>query len=121
MVEAVRIDRWLWAARLYKTRSVAKAALVGGKVDHNGKRAKPARLVEPGDRINISRDGYSQELTVLGLSERRLGAPLARGLYQESEASLAAHAALRTERRELGRSRRPDKRTRRLLRELKDR
>ncbi|MEM1089188.1 MAG: RNA-binding S4 domain-containing protein [Pseudomonadota bacterium] len=119
MSDSVRIDRWLWAARLFKTRGLAKAALDGGKVDLNGQRAKPSKAVKPGDILRVSREDFRLELEVLGLSDRRLGAALAAELYQESEASAAAREealARRRERRDAGR---PDKRSRRLLKALK--
>ena len=126
MAEGVRIDRWLWATRLFKTRALAKKAIDGGKVDLNGHRAKPSKLVQTGDRICVTRDQFRLEVDVTGLAEKRVGAALAVGLYQETPES----AALREdalEQRRLRRQdttrpdRRPDKRSRRQLRDLKGR
>ncbi|MDJ0655910.1 MAG: RNA-binding S4 domain-containing protein [Xanthomonadales bacterium] len=126
MPEGVRIDRWLWSCRLFKTRGLAKKAIDGGKVDLNGHRAKPSRLVQVGDRISITREHFSLEVNVTGLAEKRLGAALAAGLYQETAESAAAREDA-LEQRRLRRQdstrpeRRPDKRSRRRLRDLKGR
>ncbi|MFK7957454.1 MAG: RNA-binding S4 domain-containing protein [Lysobacterales bacterium] len=113
------MDRWLWAARLYKTRGLAKAALVGGKVDLNGQRAKPAKSVQLGDVIRMSRGDVRLELQVNGLSERRVGAALAAELYTETPASQEARREAEERRRSRDDSGRPDKRARRLLKALK--
>ena len=85
-----RIDTWLWASRFFRSRKLANEAVRGGHVWLNGQRCKPARMVSPGDRLRVRR--LSQEFTVVvtGLSPKRLGAPLAAGLYRETEASLEA-------------------------------
>src|SRR5215210_89549 len=83
----VRIDKWLWAARFYKTRSVAQQAIEGGKVKLNGERTKPAKDLKVGDRISIQIGGYDWDVKVLGLSAQRGPAPVARLLYEESEES----------------------------------
>jgi ribosome-associated heat shock protein Hsp15 len=87
---AVRIDKWLWAARFFKTRSAAQAAIEGGKVKLNGERTKPAKDVKTGDRVTIHIGLYDWEITVLKLSSTRGPAPVARLLYEEGEASRAA-------------------------------
>ncbi|MBS0396088.1 MAG: RNA-binding S4 domain-containing protein [Proteobacteria bacterium] len=87
--EALRVDRWLWCARLYKSRSLAAAAVSGGHVHVNGQRVKPARAVRPGDRLLVSRDGFERELEVRAIPARRGPAPEARACYEESEASRA--------------------------------
>ena len=83
----VRIDKWLWAARFYKTRSLAADAVDGGKVQVNGERAKPAKLLKSGDTLSIRNGPYAWEITVLMLSERRGSAPEAAKLYSESDDS----------------------------------
>ena len=90
----VRLDRWLWAARFYKTRSLAKAAIEGGHIRVDGQRCKPAKTVCVGQAITISRGHTEQEVHILGLSEQRGPAPIAQQLYAETEASVT----LRTER-----------------------
>ena len=124
--EGVRIDRWLWSCRLFKTRGLAKKAIDGGKVDLNGHRAKPSKLVHLGDLVSVTRDNFSLEVEVTGLAEKRLGAALAAGLFQETAQSAAAREDA-LEQRRLRRQdttrpvRRPDKRSRRQLRDLKGR
>ena len=80
----VRIDKWLWAARFYKTRSLAADAVDGGKVQVNGERVKPAKLLKPGDALSIRNGPYAWDITVLMLSERRGSAAEAAKLYSES-------------------------------------
>ena len=89
----VRIDKWLWAARFYKTRSLAQAALEAGKVMLNDLRPKPAREVVPGDRLAIRNEGGVYLVTITGLAEKRGSAVVAKGLYLESPESVAARAA----------------------------
>lgn len=81
----LRIDKWLWAARFFKTRSLAAEAVAGGKVQVNGERAKPSRALKVGDRLSIRTGTLSWEVTVTVLSERRGPADEARKLYLESE------------------------------------
>ncbi len=85
----LRIDKWLWAARFYKTRSLATDAVDGGKVHVNGQRVKPARELRVGDILTVTA-AESWELTVRALSDRRGPAAEARQLYEEAPASLAA-------------------------------
>ena len=86
--EGVRIDKWLWAARFFKTRSIASQAVSGGKVHLNGGRVKPARTVREGDELVISKGPYTFRVTVLGLSSRRGPATAARLLYEEAPESV---------------------------------
>jgi len=88
-LNAVRIDKWLWAARFFKTRSLATDAVDGGRVQINGLRVKPAKDVKIGDRVELSIGDLHWELRVQGLSEKRGPAPEARLLYEETEASQA--------------------------------
>ncbi len=85
-----RIDTWLWVSRFFRSRKLANEAVRGGHVWLNGQRCKPARMVVPGDRLRIRRISLEFTIVVTGLSARRLGAPLAAGLYRETEASLEA-------------------------------
>ncbi|MBF0159045.1 MAG: RNA-binding protein [Magnetococcales bacterium] len=87
---AVRLDKWLWAARFFKTRALAVTAIEGGKVHVDGAKAKPGRGVHLGNRLTIRRGHELFEVHVTGLSESRGPATVAMTLYQESEASLQA-------------------------------
>jgi len=86
----LRIDKWLWAARFYKTRSLAADAVEGGKVQVNGERVKPAKALKPGDLLSIRNGPYAWEITVFALSERRGSAAEAAKLYSESDESRKA-------------------------------
>ncbi len=86
----VRLDKWLWAARFYKTRSEATEAVLGGKVTVNDDPAKPARAIQIGDTIRVRKSPHEFHLTVTGLGERRGSVEAAAALYQESEASRQA-------------------------------
>lgn len=86
----VRLDKWLWAARFFKTRSIAREMIEGGKVDYNGVRAKPSRLIEVGSRIRVLKGGLRMEVEVLQLSDVRGPAPVAQTLYRETEESVVS-------------------------------
>ena len=90
----VRLDKWLWAARFFKTRSVAAEAIAGGKVLVSGDRAKPAKLLQAGDEVRIRLGPYEHVVHVRALSERRGPASVAATLYEETADSLAARAKL---------------------------
>ncbi len=120
--EKVRIDKWLWAARFFKTRSMAAQAVSGGKVHVNGARIKPARVVQPGDELRIRRGELEFIVIVLGVSDKRRPAKEAQLLYEETESSLLQRGEMR-ERKRLeaanrmyGPVKRPDKRARRQIR-----
>ncbi len=121
----VRIDIWLWAARFFKTRSLAKSALLGGKVELNGLRCKPSRTVKIGDVLLVRRGEESMGIVVEALSEQRGPATVAQTLYRETEESRAAREAMREQRR-LESShlnhpgRRPDRREREALMRVRD-
>jgi ribosome-associated heat shock protein Hsp15 len=89
----MRLDKWLWAARFYKTRSLASAAVDGGKVRLNGAAAKPAKEVRVGDRLALRAGEQEWEVVVRGLNEQRRPAPEARLLYEETAESAARRAA----------------------------
>lgn len=86
---AVRIDKWLWAARFYKTRSLARAMVEGGKVDYNGAKAKPSRTVEVGATIRLLQGFTRKEVVVKAISDVRGPAPVAATLYEETAESIA--------------------------------
>ncbi len=90
--EKVRIDKWLWAARFYKTRGLATEAITGGKVHLNDARVKPARAVQIGDMVSISKGPYKTIIEVLALSDKRGPAKVAALLYQETEESAQQRA-----------------------------
>ncbi len=124
-IAGVRLDLWLWAARFFRTRALAKQAIETGKVDVGGQRAKPARSVRLGDALAVTRGEDRFEVEVLGLSDMRGPAVVAQALYRETEASrlareqvhatrVAARAGFRPP------EGRPDKRARRLIRALGD-
>lgn len=121
MDEPVRVDRWLWAARLVKTRALAVDAIKGGRVQVNGERAKPSKEVRPGDRIEYAAGRLRRSLVVRATEVRRGPASAAAELYEETAESVAARerlaAELRAE-RAIGGAReggRPTKRDRRRL------
>ena len=89
-VTRVRVDKWLWAARFYKKRSLSADAVEGGKVQVNGERVKPAKVLKPGDAVSVRNGPYAWEITVLALSERRGSAAEAAKLYSESGESRKA-------------------------------
>lgn len=126
-VTALRIDKWLWAARFFKTRQLATEAVAGGKVHLNGNRCKPSKEVKIADKLEISKDGYQWHITVLGLNEQRRPASEAALLYQESPESLAKRQQQmqqhREERQYLGYSapeQKPNKKDRRLIHRFKE-
>jgi len=124
-LETVRIDLWLWAARFYKTRSLAKQAVLGHKVEIGGQAVKPSRSVKTGERLAIRRGEEVFEIEVLGLSDVRGSAPIAQSLYAESAESIARRAAEREQRRLSAAGYRapqgkPDKRARKLIQALGD-
>src|ERR1700730_12771269 len=90
----VRVDKWLWAARFFKTRSLAADATTGGKVEVNGDRAQPAKLVQPGDEITVRLRPYEHVVRVRALSGRRGPAREAQTLYEETAGSRAAREQL---------------------------
>jgi ribosome-associated heat shock protein Hsp15 len=98
-MDTVRIDKWLWAARFYKTRSAATEAVLGGRVHVNGARAKPAKDVRPGDEVVLTIGPVRRVVEVLALSEKRGPAPVAAALYRETPESIAERERAAAERR----------------------
>lgn len=90
----VRLDKWLWAARFYKTRALSAEAIDAGKIEVNGDRGKRARLVQAGDRIRIRIGPYEHVVLVKGVSEKRGSAPIAQALYEEEAESKKAREAM---------------------------
>ncbi len=123
---SLRIDRWLWCTRHFKSRTLAADAVAGGKVHLNGQRVKPAHALRVGDRVSISRPGFVFDCEVLALPRQRGSAPLAQACYTETESSRAARVKYAEQARlasaALPRSlERPDKHGRRELRRLRGR
>jgi ribosome-associated heat shock protein Hsp15 len=123
-VKSVRLDKWLWAARFYKTRSMARDAVQSGKVQYNGQRSKPGKIVELGASIKAPQGFDLKEVVVLQVKEQRLGAPLAQLMYAETQASEKLRAS-NVEARKLSAfhspkpDHRPDKKQRRQIIQFK--
>jgi ribosome-associated heat shock protein Hsp15 len=122
----LRIDKWLWAARFFKTRSLASRACELGRIESNGQPAKPARDVRVGDMLRIRNEGGDFEVEVLGLSEMRGPAAVAQTLYSETEGSKALRVKLAEDRKamptfEAWRDGKPSKRDRRNIDKLRGR
>ena len=99
MSDAVRLDKWLWAARLYKTRTLAAHAVALGRIEVNAAPAKASRELHVGDRVSVQQAGWRQELLIVKLSAQRGGAAIARTLYEETAASLAARERMLQQRK----------------------
>ncbi|CFQ96761.1 heat shock protein 15 [Yersinia frederiksenii] len=118
--ESVRLDKWLWAARFYKTRAIAREMVDGGKVHYNGQRGKPSKLVELNAEIRLRQGNDERTVRVLALHSQRRGACEAQALYEETEASIANREKV-AQARKLNAltmphpDRRPDKKERRNL------
>jgi ribosome-associated heat shock protein Hsp15 len=120
------MDKWLWAARFFKTRSLAAKACELGRIESNGQKARAAREVRVGDRLQVKNDGGDFQLEVLALSKMRGPAALAQALYQETNASRELRLKLAEERKamphfELLREGKPSKRDRREIERFRDR
>ena len=123
---SIRLDKWLWAARFYRTRAIAKQMIDGGKVFYNGQRTKSGKAVSIGDIIKIRQGFEEKEVTVIALADKRQDATFAQTLYQESKESIETR-----EKNSLARKQgillspasdtKPDKKQRRKLREFKER
>jgi ribosome-associated heat shock protein Hsp15 len=123
---SVRIDKWLWAARFFKTRSLASRACELGRVQSNGQPVKPSRDVRIGDLLQVKNDSGEFQLEILGLSEMRGPAPVAQTLYRETEASRESRRKLAEERKAMPRfetapKSKPSKRDRREIERLRGR
>lgn len=120
----VRADVWLWAARMFKTRSLAKEAIDGGKVELNGASCKPSKTVKVGDRVRVTRGIEKLDLEVIDVADKRGPAKVAQTLYVETPESVAHREAEREQRRLHGESlrpvARPDKQDRRKIKAFKE-
>ncbi len=124
-VEKLRLDKWLWAARFFKTRSLAKAAIEGGKVQLGGQRVKVSREIAVGDQLRIRQGWDEKEVIVRALSDQRRGAPEAQTLYAETGASIERREAEAAARKAAGGMierplRRPTKRERRQIHRFRE-
>ncbi len=120
----VRLDRWLWAARFFKTRQLSATALKTGRVELNGRKAKPAKMVHIGDALTIRKEQLRYHITVLDLREKRVSAELAAAMYRESEESIEIRQTLQQQQKAQHRAirfddGRPGKKDRRALNRFK--
>jgi len=121
----VRLDKWLWAARFFKTRALAKAAIEGGKVHYEGQRSKVSKVVEMGAKLTIRQGFDEKEVVIRGISDQRRGAPEAQKLYEETVDSIKARMD-ESERRRIMKSamaapdHRPNKKERRQIHKFKE-
>lgn len=122
MSGGVRIDKWLWAARFFKTRGLAQNAVAGGRVHVDGQRVKPARDVKPGDRLAITKGQLEFEVIVEAVADKRGPARQAESLYTETPGSVQKREQARVARKTLppAPEKRPDKRQRRRLQRIKE-
>jgi ribosome-associated heat shock protein Hsp15 len=124
-LKRVRLDKWLWAARFYKTRAIAKQAIDGGKVQCDGSRVKPSKEIEVGMQINLRQGSDEKTIIVSDLSEQRRGAPEAQLLYEETSESLAKRQQIAEQRKaqpsHWQSAAKPNKRDRRLIHKFKQR
>ncbi|TCO70440.1 RNA-binding S4 domain-containing protein [Chromatocurvus halotolerans] len=121
----VRLDKWLWAARFFKTRSLAKAAVEGGKVQFDGNRVKVSREVNVGDRLRIRQGWDEKDVTVIAVSDQRRGAAEAQALYEESADSIERRESAAAARKAAGGMlerpvRKPNKKERRQIHRFRD-
>ena len=121
----LRLDKWLWVSRLYRTRTLATESVNGGKVRVNGQSAKPARLLRAGDEVSLLRGGEPMTVIVRGMTGQRVAAKDVPALYEETAESLATREALRAQRALTGPAGyagmgRPDKHARRALQRLRE-
>ena len=124
-MDGVRLDRWLWAARFFKTRALAVKAIEGGKVKLNGSRAKRSKSVKPGDELTIRKGVFEYDIEIRGLSDRRGSAAVAQELYEESAESIERRMQIKDQLKAaptpgFDSHGRPTKKDRRMLDRLKD-
>ena len=119
----VRVDKWLWAARFFKTRTLAKTAIEGGKVQIDGQRLKVSREIVPGDILRVRQGWDEREIIVTAVSDQRRGAPVAQTLYEETPKSMARRARAAEARKAAGAmakpSQKPGKHERKALERLR--
>lgn len=125
MTTKVRIDKWLWAARFFKTRAKSREAINGGKVHVNGQRVKPSKELEPEDQLEIRQGWDEKTIIVKAVSAQRKAAPEAQLLYEETAESIAKREIEREQRKAAGQhvasKGRPSKRDRRLIHQFRNR
>lgn len=124
-VDKIRLDKWLWAARFFKTRNLAKEAIEGGKVHYNGARTKPSKEPQVGDQLTIRQGWDERTVLIKALSDQRRGAPEAQLLYEETEESIKKRETQAAERKSahathLSPDKRPTKKQRRDIRQFRD-
>ena len=122
-MDRVRVDKWLWAARFFKTRSLAKTAIEGGKVRVNGQRPKVSKELVVGDTVDLRQGWDDRTVTVTALSDQRRGAPEAALLYRETDDSLDRRALRAAQRKQVAAGhpgQRPTKKQRRLIHRFKE-
>ena len=124
MQAQVRIDKWLWAARFYKTRSLATEAVEGGRVHVNSQRVKPSYRVKMDDCISVKKSSQRQDVRVLAITDKRAAASIAETLYRETQASVERRELARVQRKILNQAlpqhdSKPDKHARRRIRSMK--
>lgn len=125
-VQAVRLDKWLWAARFYKTRAIAKQMIDGGKVSYNGQRTKSGKIVAIGDHVRVRQGFDEKEVEIIALADRRRDATFAQTLYRETQQSLCTRTEHALARKQgilssPAGDTKPDKKQRRKIRQLKER
>ncbi len=123
-METVRLDKWLWAARFFKSRQLAQEAINGGKVHLNGNRIKPSKNVEQGDQLQIRKDQYLYEVEVLLVKDKRVAAKIAQTYYLESQQSIENRESMSLQLKAQSlytpkTDKRPDKKSRRKLIDIK--
>lgn len=123
---ACRLDKWLWSARFYKTRAIAKQMIDGGKVFYNGQRTKSGKAVAIGDKIRVRQSYEEKEVIVIALADKRKDATFARTLYEETDSSLKTREDNALARKQgilfsPASENKPDKKQRRQIRQLKER
>ncbi len=121
--QAVRLDKWLWAARFYKTRSLCKVAINGGKVSYNGAKGKASRTVEVGALVSLKLNWDEKIVKIINISDKRLGAPEAQTLYKETPESIEKRDKRSSENKSFGgqiiSNHKPNKKERRDIKQLK--
>ena len=118
----IRIDKWLWACRFYKTRAIAKAAVEGGKVQYQGQKPKPGKFIQLGETVKLRQGSDEKTVIILALEDKRPSAPIAQTFYQETEESINKREELSQMRKFSApiSDRKPDKKQRRLIHRFKN-
>ncbi|MFT7689129.1 MAG: ribosome-associated heat shock protein Hsp15 [Candidatus Azotimanducaceae bacterium] len=124
-IEKVRLDKWLWAARFFKTRAKSKEAIDGGKIHIDDVRGKPGKDIQLGDVIVIRQGWAEKTIIVKGVSEKRRGAPEAAAMYEETPESIESRLSIAAQRKAAGQhlstEKKPSKKDRRMIHQFKER